>query len=46
MTRVPHALMVARKEPPDSLDDFPTSPWTKHVLCKGLDDNDRDEDWP
>lgn len=31
-----HAVMAQRKEPPDSLDFFPTPPWATRALCEWL----------
>lgn len=31
-----HAVMAQRREPADSLDDFPTPPWATRALCKWL----------
>jgi hypothetical protein len=33
MTRAPTAVMARRREPPDSLDFFPTPPWATRALC-------------
>ena len=30
------AVMAQRREPPDSLDYFPTPPWATRAVCKGL----------
>ena len=30
------AVMAQRKEPPDSLDFFPTPPWATRALCERL----------
>ena len=31
-----NAVMATRKEPPDSLDYFPTRPWATRALCEWL----------
>ncbi len=31
-----HAVMAQRKEPLDSLDDFPTPPWATRALCEKI----------
>lgn len=36
MTRAPTAVMARRREPPDSLDFFPTPPWATRALCEDV----------